>query len=292
MDIVSELLIDAIDVHVHSGPGVIPRSLDHFEAVQQCLDAGMKGLVLKDQHGMTANQAHLLKKYLFKDAPIEIFGGMPLNNATGGLSAHAVNAAITYGAKIIWMPTMSHKNHIEFHQHHTSFFSKYENKDLEETPLTILGPDKQLLPQITKICQLIAKADIILGTGHCYLEEIKLLIDEAIKVGVKKILMQHPEFLINASIDDMIELADKGVFIEHSYTTIISKNLTLEYLFEMIRKVGASRTVVGSDLGQEGRIYPVEGLRNFIREMLDMGLKEEEIDLVLRKNPAKLLNLK
>jgi len=89
----------------------------------------------------------------------------------------------------------------------------------------------------------------------------------------------------------MIELADKGVFIEHSYTTIISKNLTLEYLFEMIRKVGASRTVVGSDLGQEGRIYPVEGLRNFIREMLDMGLEEEEIDLVLRKNPAKLLNL-
>lgn len=291
MDVVSELLKDAIDVHVHSGPGVIPRSLDHFEATQQCLDAGMRGLILKDQHGMTANQAYLLKKYIFKDAPIHIFGGMPLNNATGGVSVHAVNAAITYGAKIIWMPTMSHENHIEFHKHHKSFFSKYENKDVEETPLTILGPDRQLLPQIKKICELIAKADIILGTGHCYIEEIKLLVDEAIKIGVKKILMQHPEFLINASMDDMIELADKGVFIEHSYTTVISKNLTLEYLFEMIRKVGAHRTVVGSDLGQEGRIYPVEGLRKFIKEMLDMGLKEEEIDLVLRKNPAKLLGL-
>jgi hypothetical protein len=291
MDIVSELLKGAIDVHVHSGPGVIPRSLDHFEAVQQCLDAGMKGLILKDQHGMTANQAYLLKKYVFKNAPIHIFGGMPLNNATGGISVHAVNAAITYGAKIIWMPTMSAKNHIEFHKHHKSFFSKHERKDLAETPLTILGPDKKLLPQIKKICELIAEADVILGTGHLYLEEIKLLVDAAIKIGVKKILMQHPEFVINASIDDMIELADKGVFIEHSYTTVISKSVTKEYLFEMIREVGANRTIVGSDLGQEGRIYPVEGLRNFIKEMLDMGLEEEEIDWLLRKNPAKLLNL-
>ena len=68
--------------------------------------------------------------------------------------------------------------------------------------------------------------------------------------------------------------------------------LKREYLFEMIRTVGAHRTIIGSDLGQQGRISPVEGLRNFIKEMLDMGLKEEEIDWVLRKNPARLLNLK
>jgi len=292
MDRVSELLKGAIDVHVHSGPGVIPRSLDHVEAARQCLNAGMKGLILKDQHGMTANQAYLLKNYIFKKDSIHIFGGMPLNNATGGISVHAVYAAITYGAKIIWMPTVSAKNHIEFHKHHKSFFSKYEKKDLAEIPLTILSADGELLPQIKIICQLIAEADIILGTGHLSLKEIKVLVNEAIKIGVKKILMQHPEFVINASLDDMIELADQGVIIEHSYTTILSKKLTKEYLFEMIRKVGANRTIVGSDLGQEGRIYPVEGLRNFIKEMLDMGLEGEEIDWLLRKNPAKLLNLK
>ncbi len=115
--------------------------------------------------------------------------------------------------------------------------------------------------------------------------------DEAIKQRVKKILMTHPEFLVNASIDEMIDFANKGVFIEHTSVMVVDGVIKKEYLVEMIRKVGAERTIIGSDLGQVGNPYPVEGLKSFIKDMLEMGIEEEEIDFMIRRNPARLLSL-
>jgi predicted metal-dependent phosphotriesterase family hydrolase len=59
----------------------------------------------------------------------------------------------------------------------------------------------------------------------------------------------------------------------------------------MIGRVGAEHTILASDLGQVGRVTPVEGLRDCIQDMLERGIKDEEVDLMLRRNPAKLLNL-
>jgi hypothetical protein len=262
--------------------------LDHAEAARQCIDAGMRGLVLKDQHSLTCNQVYFLRNYIFKDAPLHIFGGLVLNNATGGINPYTVDAAIKYGAKIIWMPTASAKNHIESH---SIYFPHTKEKPPEEPPLVIQDAEGKLCPEVVAIVKNIAKADIILGTGHLYLKEIKLLVDEAIQQGVKKILMNHPEFMINASIDDMIDLANKGVFIEHSYVVAAKGIITKEYLVEMIRKVCAERTIIGSDLGQANNPYPVEGFRSFIQDMLERGVKDEEIDLMIRRNPARLLGL-
>jgi imidazolonepropionase-like amidohydrolase len=189
------------------------------------------------------------------------------------------------------MPTASAENHIETHKRIHTEFPKTKEKLIEEIPLKIVDQKGNLVPQISQICQLIARADIILGTGHLYLDEIRLLVDEAIKQGVKKILFQHPEFLIDATIDDMIEFADKGVFIEHSMVFYIKNIVEPEYLKEMVRKVGAERTVLGSDLGQLKNPLPMDGYRQCLKLMLEMGITEEEIDLMIRKNPAKLLNL-
>jgi hypothetical protein len=286
-----ELIKGCIDLHVHSGPGVQPRPLDHVEAARQCIASGMRGLIVKDHYFTTCNQVYFINKYILKDAPISIFGGLVLNNASGGLNPKAVATAIEYGAKIIWMPTLSAKNHIEYHKTGKSIHSEHKRTEVEEVPLTVLDDKGILLPQVVQICQLIAKADIILATGHLNINEINPLVDEAIKQGVKKILINHPEFIVGASIEDMITLASKGVFIEHSYTLMYSKKMTNDRLFEMIRKVGAERTIIASDMGQVGRPLPVDGLKKFIQDMLLTGLKDEEINLVLRVNPSNLLNL-
>ena len=290
-DKVSKLIAGSIDSHVHSGPGLIPRSLDHVQAARDAMAADMKAIIVKDLHSMTCNAIYFIQNYILKDAPLDIFGGMVLNNATGGLSPHTVDGAIKSGAKIIWMPTASAENHIETHKRVHTDFPKTKEKLIDEIPLKIIDNNGNLLPQISQICSLIAEADIILGTGHLYLEEIKLLVDEAIKQGVKKILMQHPEFLINATVDDMIDFANKGVFIEHSMVFYVKGTIEKEYLLEMIRKVGSERTVLGSDLGQMGNPSPMEGIRSCIKIMLEMGISDEEIDLMIRKNPAKLLDL-
>jgi hypothetical protein len=286
------LMQGAVDLHVHSGPGLIPRSLDHCEAVKQALAVGMRALVVKDQHAMACNQVYFLREYIFKDAPIGIYGGLVLNNTAGGINPYTVDAAIKYGAKIIWMPTLSAKNHMEFHgKNHKSSFPATKEKPLPEIPLTILDDKGSLLPQVSQICELTARADVVLATGHLYLDEIKLLVAEAKNQGVKKILMNHPEFIVNASLGDMVALADQGVIIEHSAVLFVMGALKNEYLVEMIRTVGAERTTIGSDLGQVETPYPVDGLRTCIRALLELGVKEGEIDLMVRENPARLLGL-
>jgi hypothetical protein len=292
MDKIEKLLQGAVDLHVHSGPGLIPRSLDHAEAVKQALAVGMRGLVVKDQHSMTSGSVYFLKEYVFKGAPISFFGGLVLNNTGGGISPYTVDCAIKYGGKIIWMPTLSAKNHIDVHSKgHKTSFPDTKEKPLEEIPLTILDQKGNIIPQVIEILKLIARADVVLATGHLHLNEIKLLIAEAKKQGVKRILMNHPEFIVNASLEEQVNFANQGVVIEHSYALVRSKELTKEYLVEMIRKVGAERTTIGSDMGQAYNPYPVQGLKDCIKDLLDMGVKDEEIDLVLRKNPAKLIGL-
>jgi hypothetical protein len=288
---IDSLLKGAIDMHVHSGPGLIPRSLDHVEAAKAAQAAGMRAIVVKDQHSMTCNSVYLINKHLLADDSFEVFGGLVLNNAAGGLNPHTVDGAIKSGAKIIWMPTASAENHIETHKRIHTDFPATKQKLLEEIPLKIVDAKAELLPQVPLICQQIAQAGVVMGTGHLYLDEIKLLVDEAIKQGVEKILFQHPEFLINASIEEMIEMADKGVFIEHSMVFYIKDTIEPEYLLEMVKKVGAERTVLGSDLGQMKNPLPMDGIRQCMKIMLEMGISDEEIDLMFRKNPAKLLDL-
>ena len=46
MDKIDQLLQGAIDLHIHSGPGLIDRSLNHVEACQEAMAAGMSGKTL------------------------------------------------------------------------------------------------------------------------------------------------------------------------------------------------------------------------------------------------------
>jgi hypothetical protein len=289
---IDALLKGVVDVHVHSGPGMIPRKLDHYEATQQSLDAGIRALVLKDHHAMTCGAAYFINEYLTKGQPVKAYGSICLNNAAGGLNPYVVDAAIKYGAKVIWFPTVSAENHIESHKdkEKKKGFPDTKEKPLSEKALKIIDSEGKLLPQVSEICKLIAKGDMVLGTGHLSVPEIKLLIDEAKLQGVKRILVDHPEFTVNATIPEMVEFADKGAFIEHTCVIAIN-DITTEYLVEMIKAVGAERTIISSDLGQTTQVYPVEGLQKVMTSLLDAGIKGDEIDLMFRKNPAGLLGI-
>jgi hypothetical protein len=292
MENIGTLLKGVVDPHVHSGPGMIPRKLDHYEAARQALAAGVRAVVLKDHHASTVGAAHFINGYLLKGEPVTAYGAVCLNNAVGGLNPYVVDAAIKYGARVVWFPTVSAENHIESHKdkEKKKGFPDTKEKPLPETPLRVIGADGRLLPQVSEICELIAKANVVLATGHLSVQEIKLLIDEAKLRGVKKILLDHPEFTVNATIPEMVEFADKGAFIEHTCVIAIN-DITTEYLVEMIRAVGPERTIISSDLGQTTQPYPVEGLARVMRTLLDNGIKENEVDLMFRKNPAFLLGI-
>lgn len=292
---ISKLLVGAVDTHVHSGPGIVPRALDHVEAAREAMDAGMRAIIIKDQHTQTAGMANFIQRYFVKDKDFQIFGGLAMNNAAGGVSPYTVDAAIKAGAKIIWMPTLSAKNHHEQEKKLSDEAKKSmpnpEKALFGDPGLTILNGDGRLLPCIRDICKMIADANIVLATGHLSKKETNLLLDEAVGQGVKRIMINHPEHLLYATIDEMKDYAKSGFFLEHSITLVHSRKSSYEYIYQMIREVGVEMSMVGSDMGQVNRPHPVQGFRLWADAMLELGLSDEEIKTIICKNPVKLLGL-
>jgi hypothetical protein len=61
--------------------------------------------------------------------------------------------------------------------------------------------------------------------------------------------------------------------------------------FDWIKKVGAEHCVANTDFGQVMVSDPTEGMRLFIRGMIHYGLSKEEITVMVKTNPSKLLGL-
>src|SRR5438094_8372225 len=55
--------------------------------------------------------------------------------------------------------------------------------------------------------------------------------------------------------------------------------------------VGPERAIMSTDFGQDKSPHPADGMRLFIEEMLGCGVPAAAIDLMARRNPARLLGL-
>ena len=102
----------AIDFHVHSGPDVFGRGLLDSEVAAAAARAGMRGLVLKNHVTSTADRAYLVMRSV---PGIEVFGGIVLNGAVGGINPVAVEWMHRMEGgrgKVVWLPTFEAAAHI------------------------------------------------------------------------------------------------------------------------------------------------------------------------------------
>jgi hypothetical protein len=292
-DEVEELLVGAIDLHCHSGPAAMPRILDHHDAMMDCAAAGFRALVYKDHFYPGMAHAMLLEK-LFPDTGVQLFSGVVLNNAVGGINPHAVDHAAKLGAKIVWMPTLSAENHIRQASGQAKTFPKTAQKMLDPIPLSALDANGKIKDDTKKVLDLIAEADIILAGGHLPVSELHLVFDEARRRGVKKMLVNHPTYLIGCSDDDIRNLVALGVYMEHSICMFVegrSKKYGPDKLAHLIRTAGVDRTVLSSDLGLVGSPRPVDGYRAVVEILLDLQMTEGDIRKLIGSNASALLNL-
>lgn len=290
-----ELLQGAIDLHVHAMPCIFDRPFDEVELARQARDSGYRALLFKCHHAINADRAYLVRKIV---PGIEVFGGVVLNHPVGGINPEAVDAAIGFGAKEVWMPTLHAKNHIEvvgtptYPRHVRVREAGKPRKDVRG--ITILNDEGELIPQVHDILGLIADADIILGTSHLSLKEATALIRAARAEGVKKVLVTHPGWEATAwSVEDQAELVEMGAFLEHCFSTCMPYGARYDprRIAEAIKRVGADRCVMATDFGQWYNPHPVEGMRQFIRVMMRLGIEERDIRVMTQESPAKLLGL-
>lgn len=290
---VDSLLVGAIDLHCHSGPAAMPRVLDHHEAMMECAAAGFRALVYKDHYYLGTPHAILLEK-LFPEAGVRLFSGIALNNSVGGINPHAVDHAVKIGAKVVWMPTLSAENHIAQAAGQAKTFPKTAQKMLDPIPLTALDSNGKVSDATKQVLDLIAQADVILAGGHLPASELHLVFEEARRRGVKKMIVNHPTYIVGCSDDDIRGLVASGAYMEHSICMFVegrSKKWDGGELKRLITIAGVDRTLVCSDLGLVGSPRPVDGFRDIVEMLLELQMTEADIRTLVGGNAAKLLNL-
>jgi len=287
-----DLLRGAIDMHAHTHPALFRRPLDDADLARIATEYGMRGFVLKDHDSLTTGRAYYVNKMFDR---VEAYGAIVLNRSVGGLDPHVVQAAIHYGAKVIWMPSNHSKWHAEYFQ--TSDYPQLgrPKRQLPGPGVTVLDEDGQLKPEVLTILDLVAEADVCLATGHLSPQETRLLLDEAIRRGVRKFLVTHANWaLTRYDLEEQKEFIRKGAFLEYVAVSCVSPIFYEQKPAELaawIKELGGHNLILSSDLGQlSGPPHP-EGLRMLVAALLDEGVPFDVLAKMLRHNPAALLNL-
>ena len=282
---VDKFVAGSIDMHLHPGITKGPARVDIIEAAQQAQQAGMKALVYKS-HSYTAAVAALVNRMI---PDIEIVGSICLNYEVGGINVHAVENAVMLGAKVVWMPTFSSANSIDM-MRAQGFPAKGEG-------FSIIDKAGKLLPEMEPILSLIKENNMVLATGHISPQEIFALIEEAQRIGIKNIIVTHPtdkEFMEKVlTLEEMQQLAKTGAFMEFTIIGILPNEFCHHPadLVKVIKSIGAEHCIISTDLGQPQNPLPVEGMRLYIATLLHHGITPHEIELMVKANPAGLLDL-
>src|SRR4051812_19972704 len=291
---IDDLLKGAIDPHVHSGPSIAPRGIDHLELLREASAAGFAAVVTKDHDYSGVMTAALISKH-YPELSTKIYSSIVLNNVIGGFNPYAVEETAAMGGKGVWFPTLAAEN--QFRWEKTSGFTHPAStqKIRPAKGIPVLNDDKSVRDDAKEVLDVIAKNDMVLASGHLHVSETWLVFEEAQRRGVKRLVLTHPEDIVDASMNDVSGLAKMGAFVEHSLCMFVEgskfKTCSAEDLRRHIDTAGVDQTILCSDLGQTGTITPLEGFRRGINLCIDLGYADEQIRKMVYSNAARMLGL-
>ena len=291
---IDALLKGAIDPHVHSGPSIAPRGLDHVELLRAASEAGFAAVVTKDHDYSGVMTAALIRKH-FPDLTTKIYSSIVLNNVVGGLNPYAVEHTASLGGKIVWLPTLAAENHLRWQASAKWTHPASTEKMRPVTPIKVLNDDKSVRDDAKEVLDIVAKNDMVLASGHLHVSETWIVFEEAQRRGVKRLVFTHPEDIVDASLNDVKGIAAMGAFVEHSLCMFLDgckfKSREAEDLRKQIDAAGVDRTILCSDLGQVGTYSPLDGMRRGIRMCMDLGYDDEQIRKMVSTNTARALGI-
>jgi hypothetical protein len=290
----ADLLRGAVDLHVHPSPSPYPRRVDPIGAAEAAAGYGMRGIVLKSHHSDTAMLIDALRDRGLAEIPVEVKGGIVLNSQVGGINPHAVALSLAMGGRIVWLPTISAPPHIASTGH---AFPSATVELPDEPPIDVWaeGEGGELKPELHEILAMIADADAILASGHVGPASILATFEAAHAAGVRRLLVNHPNFIVEVGSAEAKRLIELGAYIEHEVSMYDESSkfhaYEIETLEGWIELAGPEHTVLASDLGQANNPLPPESLALIAERLLANGAPEADLRALLAENPARLLGL-
>ncbi|QDY70528.1 DUF6282 family protein [Qingshengfaniella alkalisoli] len=318
MELPDELLVGAIDSHVHAGP-VLRSNPGHFDPIQvaqMARDAGLRSILYYDVFGWASGTAWMVNRYM-KD--FRTYGGYLMNSCHDGMNPRAVRTALNLGDGCRMISFGSHCTH------HSAMAESafvdgelvpfkdaipgFRERELERAiriPLDGPVPDalKEILDMVAE------RPEVYLNTGHVSGPEALRIVELAQAAGIEKVLVAHPARTL-LSVDEQKSLAQKGVFLEacavdfggpampHTHYYVERELMDMHSVvhgkamrwLQGIRDVGPEQFVLATDYGIRVLPSPIEGMRMMISMLLYFGFSIEEVRLMTATNPARLIGM-
>jgi hypothetical protein len=278
-----------IDFHTHSAPDVFGRAVDDYELAGLAAARQMEAVVFKSHVALTADRAWLVRKLV---PGVQIYGGITLNHAAGGLNPHAVEWMWRmqggYG-RVVWFPTFDADNHVR-------------RAGTAPSGIRVVDERGAVLPEAREVLKVCARQRLVVQTGHASGEEALALIAAAREEGCERIVVTHAQFdVVGMTEAQMKKAASMGAKMELCALMMLTgPEATLEWMRHAarvplkdtaarIKSVGARHFVLGTDLGQTGNPTPADGLQMFVTGLVAEGVTREEIQTMGREVPGALL---
>lgn len=286
-----ELLKGVVDIHVHGSPSITER-VETQEFLEEMDTAGYRAVALKDHFTQTTSMAYILNRQKAA-SKTKVLGSLVLNNAVGGLNLYAVEAAFRMGARQIYFPTVSARNHCEFLKTVTKFGGG--GLAIPENPIYLLDKDGSLKKEAVLILDYVKEhGKLMISTGHISPQEIEAVVDYAAAAGIKKLVVDHPYFIIGADIKQVERWAEKGAFINFTCSSlegIGANGHTSHCLLEQtLERVSEEKLLISTDFGQPYNGSPVEGMYRMIELLITkFKVSEKKIRKMTGELPAWLV---
>ncbi len=279
VNVIDDIWKGSIDMHIHPGPDPLAeRPVDSVRVAEIAEQAGMKGIVLKSFSYNTVSDAYLIEKNM--TSGLRVFGSVVIGYTTTGGLARTIEAMAKIGCKVVWFPAMDSR-----------WCQSYLGK---EGGICILKDDGTLKDEVLDILDVVKQYNMVVCSGHMSYEESTKMFDAAIQKGITKMVATHPlAELSRFTLEQIQELAAKGVYIEHVYGTLMPRlgSMDPSDYVDCVKLVGAEKCIMGTDLAQVWDMPPADGMRHFIAMMIQFGCTPNEVEMMSKKNPAKLLDM-
>lgn len=303
---VDKILKGVIDIHIHGAPlgGWLPGRPTMVETCIEASEAGMKALVFKDHNTMSNNCAIIIQDFLDRMAkdkakagiefkPVEVYGGIVLNETVGGMNLKAVKTCLGYGkCKEVWLPSLD---------------AKHQKQAMGAKGGISVADGKELTQEMKDILDLMAQYNknskgerVSLSTCHVsneekvavlkYVKKKKMDIDVLLDHVTQEMTILNP-----AEAKEMIDLGGYLEFAECSCVPwagmqdwIIAFDYSFALIKELLKEKGPRQLVLITDAGQPGN-NPVPGWKMFIKTLLAQGVSEADINIMAKEVPAKII---
>jgi hypothetical protein len=278
----ARLLRGALDLHVHMDPRAPGPTTANDRAdlstAKLARERGMRGLVIKDHYHPTAPLAYHMR---LEVPGIDLFGGFVMNRANGGINVPGVEfmATLVRGepGRIVWMPAGD--SEIEVRQ------SKEPNRHF-----VAVSRNGALLPEVKQVLSIVARHRLVIASGHIAPEEALMVFREARSLGVQHMIATHAMDLAGKmTMAQMQQAAKLGAFIEFDMRNVLEGGRV-----EAIRTLGPQvcfLTEFWTKAGSTSEYASLEGIGAFAEAMHARGFSDQELDLLFKENPARILGL-